>query len=188
MGGARLISNSQVRPASSMRIPPGHGARRDAAAKVPYRRRRYRDPETPGSNGRLRRSDDQALDFFPQGLTCELRNTRPLCLSWPVRSALGRAIGRLPRTRRPCRRPRSPNGLSTGEKSKRLRETPAVSETLARTSADGSQGGAPAPQQRRRPAWLTPVNLTIIIITLLALILRVYYQYTRPGFLLGVTE
>jgi hypothetical protein len=63
-----------------------------------------------------------------------------------------------------------------------------VSETLARTSADGSQGGAPAPQQRRRPAWLTPVNLTIIIVTLLALILRVYYQYTRPGFLLGVTE
>ena len=63
-----------------------------------------------------------------------------------------------------------------------------MSETLARTSADGSQGGAPAPQQRRRPAWLTPVNLTIIIITLLALILRVYYQYTRPGFLLGVTE
>ena len=63
-----------------------------------------------------------------------------------------------------------------------------MSETLARTSADGSQGGAPAPQQRRRPAWLTPVNLTIIIITLLALVLRVYYQYTRPGFLLGVTE
>ena len=62
-----------------------------------------------------------------------------------------------------------------------------MSETLARTSADGSQGGAPAPQ-RRRPAWLTPVNLTIIIITLVALILRVYYQYTRPGFLLGVTE
>ena len=63
-----------------------------------------------------------------------------------------------------------------------------MSETLAKTSADGSQGGAPAPQQRRRPAWLTPVNLTIIIITLVALALRVYYQYTRPGFLLGVTE
>jgi alpha-1,2-mannosyltransferase len=63
-----------------------------------------------------------------------------------------------------------------------------VSETLAKTSADGSQGGAPAPQQGRRPAWLTPVNLTIIIITLVALALRVYYQYTRPGFLLGVTE
>ena len=63
-----------------------------------------------------------------------------------------------------------------------------MSETLARTSADGSQGGAQAPQQGRRPAWLTPVNLTIIIITLIGLILRVYYQYTRPGFLLGVTE
>jgi alpha-1,2-mannosyltransferase len=63
-----------------------------------------------------------------------------------------------------------------------------VSETLARTSADGSQGGAPAPQQRSRPAWLTPVNLVIIITTLVALGLRVYYQYTRPGFLLGVTE
>ena len=63
-----------------------------------------------------------------------------------------------------------------------------MSETLAKTSADGSQGGAPAPQQGRRPAWLTPVNLTIIITTLVALALRVYYQYTRPGFLLGVTE
>jgi hypothetical protein len=63
-----------------------------------------------------------------------------------------------------------------------------VSETLARTSADGSQGGAPDRQQGRRPAWLTPVNLVIIATTLLALALRVYYQYTRPGFLLGVTE
>jgi hypothetical protein len=62
-----------------------------------------------------------------------------------------------------------------------------VSETLAKTSADRSQGGAPA-QQGRRPVWLTPVNLTIIIITLVALALRVYYQYKRPGFLLGVTE
>jgi alpha-1,2-mannosyltransferase len=61
-----------------------------------------------------------------------------------------------------------------------------VSETLARTSADGSQGGAPP--QRGRPAWLTPVNLVIIITTLVALALRVHYQYTRPGFLLGVTE
>ena len=58
-----------------------------------------------------------------------------------------------------------------------------MSETLARTSADGSQGGAPASQQGRRPAWLTPVNLVIIITTVVALALRVYYQYTRPGFL-----
>ena len=64
-----------------------------------------------------------------------------------------------------------------------------MSETLARTSADGSQGGAPARQQgRRRPAWLTPVNMVIIITTLVALGLRLYYQYTRPGYLLGVTE
>ena len=62
-----------------------------------------------------------------------------------------------------------------------------MSETLAKTSADGSQGGAPA-QQGHRPAWLTLVNLTIIVITLVALALRVYYQYKRPGFLLGVTE
>jgi hypothetical protein len=63
-----------------------------------------------------------------------------------------------------------------------------VSETLARTSADGPEGDAPDPQQRHRPAWLTPVNLVIIITTLVALGLRVYYQATRPGFLLGVTE
>src|SRR6266705_111794 len=73
-------------------------------------------------------------------------------------------------------------------KQKRSRERPAVSETLARTSADGSQGGAPDSRQGRRPAWLTPVNLVIIITTVVALALRVYYQYTRPGFLLGVTE
>ena len=63
-----------------------------------------------------------------------------------------------------------------------------MSETLARTSADGSQGGSPAPERRRRPAWLTPVNVAIIITTLVAFALRFYYQYTRPGFLLGVTE
>ncbi len=61
-----------------------------------------------------------------------------------------------------------------------------MSETLARPSAGGSQGGAPAPQ-RGRPAWLTPVNMAIIITTLVALALRVY-QDTRPGFLLGVAE
>jgi hypothetical protein len=63
-----------------------------------------------------------------------------------------------------------------------------VSDTLARTSADGSQGGAPAAQWGRRPAWLTPVNMVIIITTLVAFALRLYYQYARPGFLLGVTE
>jgi alpha-1,2-mannosyltransferase len=62
-----------------------------------------------------------------------------------------------------------------------------VSGTLARTSADGSQDGAPAPQQGR-PAWRTPVNMAIIIITLVAFALRLYYQYSRPGFLFGVVE
>jgi alpha-1,2-mannosyltransferase len=62
-----------------------------------------------------------------------------------------------------------------------------VSGTLARTSADGSQDGAPAPQQGR-PDWLTPVNIVIIACTLVALALRLYYQYTRPGWLTGVTE
>jgi len=62
-----------------------------------------------------------------------------------------------------------------------------VSGTLARTSADGSQGDAPAARQGR-PAWLTPVNVVIIVTTLVALGLRLYYQYTRPGWLVGVTE
>ena len=62
-----------------------------------------------------------------------------------------------------------------------------MSETLARTSADGSQGGAPASQRGRRPAWLTPVNTVIIITTLVAFALRLY-QDSRPGFLLGVAE
>jgi hypothetical protein len=63
-----------------------------------------------------------------------------------------------------------------------------VSGTLARTSADGSQDGAPAPRPGRLAAWLTPVNIAIIVITAVALALRLYYQYTRPGFLVGVTE
>src|SRR5262249_9757474 len=40
----------------------------------------------------------------------------------------------------------------------------------------------------RRPAWLTPVNAVIAVAALLALGLRIYYQYARPGFLLGVNE
>ena len=62
-----------------------------------------------------------------------------------------------------------------------------MSGTLARTSADGSQDGSAEPQHGRL-AWLTPVNLVIIITTLVALGLRLYYQATRPGFLMGVTE
>jgi len=62
-----------------------------------------------------------------------------------------------------------------------------VSGTLARTSADGSQDGAAA-SRKGRPDWLTPVNIVIIAVTLVALALRLYYQYTRPGWLTGVTE
>jgi hypothetical protein len=62
-----------------------------------------------------------------------------------------------------------------------------VSGTLSRTSADGSQDDAAA-TQRGRPAWLTPVNVVIIVATLVALGLRLYYQYTRPGWLTGVDE
>jgi hypothetical protein len=40
----------------------------------------------------------------------------------------------------------------------------------------------------RDSRWLTPVNAIILAATLLALGLRLYYQYTRPGFLLGVNE
>src|SRR5262249_13329102 len=79
-----------------------------------------------------------------------------------------------------------PAGRSYSPLPKRLRERPAVSGTLARTSADGSQDGSAEPQHRRL-AWLTPVNLVIIITTLVALGLRLYYQATRPGFLMGVT-
>ena len=62
-----------------------------------------------------------------------------------------------------------------------------MSETLAKTSAHGSQGGAPAAQRGRRPAWLTPVNV-VIIVTAAAFALRLHRQYARAGFLFGVTE
>ncbi|HEV2375960.1 MAG TPA: hypothetical protein VGS19_27805, partial [Streptosporangiaceae bacterium] len=67
-----------------------------------------------------------------------------------------------------------------------------MSRLLARTAAGGSEGGAAASQPRRRisvPVMrFTPENTVILAVTLVALGLRVYYQYTRPGFLLGVTE
>jgi hypothetical protein len=63
-----------------------------------------------------------------------------------------------------------------------------VSGSVATTGTGGlrSDPGEAAPRQR--PAWATPVNLAICGITVLALAIRVYYQYTRPGFLLSVTE
>jgi alpha-1,2-mannosyltransferase len=62
-----------------------------------------------------------------------------------------------------------------------------VSGTLARTSADGSHDRAAAPEQDRR-ARLTAVHMVIIVATLAALGLRLYYKHARPGYLLGVTE
>jgi hypothetical protein len=61
---------------------------------------------------------------------------------------------------------------------------------MATTAADESPEGTPAarPGRRRGLGWLTPVNAIILAATLLGLGLRVYYQYTRPGFLLGVNE
>ena len=59
---------------------------------------------------------------------------------------------------------------------------------MATTGAGGLCSGTPPAQRGQSPAWLTPVNLVIAVATLLALALRIYYQYTRPGFLLSVTE
>ncbi len=62
---------------------------------------------------------------------------------------------------------------------------------MATAAADESPDGTPAPEQDHRGGaggWLTPVNAIIVVATLLAIGLRVYYQYTRPGFLLGVNE
>jgi alpha-1,2-mannosyltransferase len=62
-----------------------------------------------------------------------------------------------------------------------------VSGSVA-TGAGGLRSGPVKARPRQRPAWASPVNLAIAGITLLALAIRVYYQSTRPGFLLGVTE
>jgi alpha-1,2-mannosyltransferase len=64
-----------------------------------------------------------------------------------------------------------------------------VSGIVAATGAGGLRSDpGDLGQHRERPGWATPVNLAIAGITLLALAIRVYYQYTRPGFLLSVTE
>ncbi|HEY6274770.1 MAG TPA: glycosyltransferase family 87 protein [Streptosporangiaceae bacterium] len=63
-----------------------------------------------------------------------------------------------------------------------------MSGRVATTGAGGLRSDPGKPQTQRRPAWATPVNLVILGITVLALAIRVYYQYTRPGFLLSVTE
>ena len=56
--------------------------------------------------------------------------------------------------------------------------------TASAATGDAGQAGQPA---SRRSGWLTPVNVVIAAVTLLALGLRLFYL-TRPGYLLGVTE
>ena len=56
--------------------------------------------------------------------------------------------------------------------------------TAAAATGDAGQTQRPAGAY---PAWLTPVNVVIAALTLLALGLRLFYL-TRPGYLLGVTE
>src|SRR5215470_6938058 len=167
---------------SRAQSPQGTERERDAAVTVPHPRR-----APPGM--RRCRPAAQPMDYFPLGLTGKLRDNQPFRRFWPVRSAVGRAMAASPRTRRA---PSGVRGRRTGclrmQRARRSRERPAVSETLARTSADGSQGGAPAAQRGRRPAWLTPVNVVIIIATLVGFALRLHFQAARPGFLLGVTE
>ena len=57
---------------------------------------------------------------------------------------------------------------------------------MTTTAADGSPGGAAAPQPGDRAAWLSPVNLAIGLTTLVALVLRAYLLI-RPG-VLTVTQ
>jgi hypothetical protein len=56
--------------------------------------------------------------------------------------------------------------------------------TASAATGDAGQAGQPA---SRQSGWLTPVNIVIAAVTLLALGLRLFYL-TRPGYLLGVTE
>lgn len=63
-----------------------------------------------------------------------------------------------------------------------------MSKAMARTAAGGSHGNAPAVPGGQHGRSLTPASMIILAATLLAIGLRVYYQYSRPGFLLGVNE
>jgi alpha-1,2-mannosyltransferase len=63
-----------------------------------------------------------------------------------------------------------------------------VSEATATSAADGSRSDPGEAQRGRVAGWVTPVNAVIVIATLVALGLRLYYQAVDPGFLFGVTE
>ena len=54
-------------------------------------------------------------------------------------------------------------------------------------SAATGDTGRPGQSASRQSGWLTPVNIVIAAVTLLALGIRLFYL-TRPGYLLGVTE
>jgi hypothetical protein len=62
----------------------------------------------------------------------------------------------------------------------------ALSRTTAEPDAPAPADG-PSARARVSAAWRSPVNTVIVAATVLALGLRLY-QFTRPGYLLGVTE
>ena len=65
-----------------------------------------------------------------------------------------------------------------------------MSGTIARPVPDGASGRSPsgaAAPPGGRGGWLAPVNLAIVVCTLLALALRLLLL-SRPGYLMGVTE
>src|SRR5690348_12425228 len=64
---------------------------------------------------------------------------------------------------------------------------PVVSEVAESQVAGGAVGGGP-PARASYGGQATAVVMVIAVTTTLALALRVYYQSTRAGFLLGVTE
>src|SRR5262252_5729568 len=59
--------------------------------------------------------------------------------------------------------------------------------TASTVGEDGPDESAGAARPGRGTAWVTPVNVVIVIATLLALGLRAY-RMTRPGWLLSVHE
>jgi alpha-1,2-mannosyltransferase len=63
-----------------------------------------------------------------------------------------------------------------------------VSGVISTSAADGSRSDAGEARPARGTGWITPVNVVIVVATLVALGLRLYYQSVDPGFLLGVTE